>query len=61
VSQIQILGLTNWSGYEFHNITLAVPFKYVLTLACSASPRIWTCDTRPLLLAWAGWGLGTRL
>ena len=20
----------------------------------SASPRIWTCDTRPLLLAWAG-------
>ena len=27
----------------------------------SASPRIWTCDTRPFLLAWAGWGLGMRL
>ena len=29
----------------------------------SASPRIWTCDTRPLLLAWATcrWGLGMRL
>ena len=26
-----------------------------------ASPRIQACDTRPLLLVWGGWGLGTRL
>ena len=32
-----------------------------ITRLRSAGPRIWTCDTRPFLLAWAGWGLGTRL
>ena len=27
----------------------------------SASPKMWTCDTRTFLLLWAAWGLGTRL
>ena len=26
-----------------------------------SSPRNWTCDSRPLLLTWAGWGVGTGL
>ena len=61
---------------EFHNITwsgtinvlvlVSTLFKQTLRYdwllhVSGASPRIWTCDTRPLLLAWARWGLGTRL
>ena len=56
-------------------VLLAVQLKYLFPLGyyCNkchsaiwlypsgASPRIWTCHTRPLLLVWAGWGPGTRL
>ena len=49
-----------------------VQLKYLLSVPhysnklCSlvtsgADPRIWTCDTRPLLLMRAGWGLDARL
>ena len=47
---------------ESHNTI----FEHILQFDWSlyttgASPRILTCDTRSLLLTWAGWGLGTRL
>ena len=46
----------------FHIISINAPLWFDWPLyASGASPRIWTCDTRPFLLAWAGWSLGTRL
>ena len=45
----------HYSHWPICNVTLSQGFN------SSASPRIWTSDTRPLLLAWAGRGLGTRL
>ena len=60
---------------EFHNITwsgtinvlvlVSTLFKQTLRYdwllhVSGASPRIWTCDTRPLLFAWARWRLDTR-
>ena len=34
---------------------------FIIRLGLGISPRIQACDTRPLLLAWAGWGLSMRL
>ena len=47
-------------GWMLHLINAILQFDWPLHVS-GTSPRIWTCDTRPLLLAWAGWGLGTRL
>ena len=38
----------------------ALQFDWTLHVS-EASPTIWACETRPLLLALAGWYLGTRL
>ena len=43
-----------------HLINAILQFDWPLRVF-GTSPRIWTCDTRPLLLAWAGWGPGTKL
>ena len=53
----------DWStSSRFHTIPINTALRFDWPLQASgASPRIRTCDTRPLLLAWAGWGLGTRL
>ena len=44
----------------FLPINASLQFDWLLYTS-RTSPRIWTHDTRPHLLAWAGWGLGTRL
>ena len=52
---------SNWNCSRFRLIPMNATLWFRWPLHASrASPRIWTCDTRPLL-AWAGWDLGTRL
>ena len=35
--------------------------KFIIQHWQICNPTLWTCDTRPFLLVWARWGLGTRL
>ena len=67
---LQLVSVNN----EFHNITLSITSEVLVLLphincCCAislvasqfwASPRILTCDNRPLFLVWAGWDLVTR-
>ena len=68
IAQCWIMNLiTRFERYDwsicsrFHIIPIYAALRFDWPLHTSgASPRIWTCDNRPLLLTWAGWGLGTR-
>ena len=57
--QVLQLYCSKWC-YEIHYSHWQI-CNSTLGFNTSASPKIWTCDTRTFLLVWAEWGLGTRL
>ena len=55
-------GITMWPLFLLPHYFNKTALQFYWSLHFSrASPRIWTCDTRPLLLVWIWWGLGKSL